>query len=163
VFRCVYCLIRETWYPASYHIDHFLSVVSNPELTLDYDNLLYACAACNARKQEQMLPDPTQVLREQTVRVHRNGELEPLTPEATLLVRRLGLNGRRYIEFRKLWIAIVMMAEQADPELFRRLLAYPDDLPNLSSLRPPGGNTRREGIFDSYFERRKRGELPSTY
>jgi hypothetical protein len=36
-------------------------------------------------------------------------------------------------------------------------------LPDLDALRPPGGNTRPEGIVDSHFERRKRGELPDTY
>ncbi len=73
------------------------------------------------------------------------------------------MNNRRSCEFRKLWIAIVTMAEQADPALFRCLLAYPDDLPDLATLHPPGGNARPKGSADSHFERRKRGELPDTY
>lgn len=28
-FRCVYCLLRETWYPVSFHVDHFLPVSHN--------------------------------------------------------------------------------------------------------------------------------------
>ena len=48
-------------------------------------------------------------------------------------------------------------------ELYRRCLAYPDDLPDLSALRPPGGNARPEGIAQSAFARRERGELSGTY
>ena len=162
-FRCVYCLIREAWYPASFHIDHFLPTVDNPELELVYTNLVYACASCNARKQALLLPDPTKAMLEPNIRVLSDGALEPLTSEARLLVRRLGLNNRRYCDFRKLWIGIVTLAQQAEPELFRRLMAYPDDLPDLATLRPPGGNTRPEGITESHFERRKRGDLPDIY
>ena len=48
------------------------------------------------------------------------------------------------------------------PALIRELLCFPADLPDLSSLRPPGGNSRPEGIALSYRERRLRGELPET-
>jgi hypothetical protein len=41
------------------------------------------------------------------------------------------------------------------------LLGYPDNLPDLSRLRPPR-NTRPEGVAKSFFARRKRGELPET-
>lgn len=162
-FRCVYCLIREVWYPASFHIDHFLPTVYNPELELEYSNLIYSCASCNARKQDLLLPDPTKVLLDQNLHVLSDGTLEPLTSETRLLVRRLGLDNRRYRDFRKLWIGIVTLAQQADPELFRRLMGFPDDLPDLASLRPPAGNTRPEGIAQSHLERRKRSELPETY
>ena len=107
------------------------------------------------RKQTLLLPDPTQAMLEPNVRVLSDGALEPLTSEARLLVRRLGLNNRRYCDFRKLWIGIVTLAQQAEP--------YPDDLPDLAALRPPGGNTRPEGITESYFERRERGDLPDIY
>jgi hypothetical protein len=43
------------------------------------------------------------------------------------------------------------------------LLGFPDDLPDLASKRPPGGHTRPNGIAQRYYERRKRGELPSVY
>lgn len=42
----------------------------------------------------------------------------------------------------------------------RRLLGYPTDLPNLTTLQPPS-NTRPEGIAESHFARRERGELPT--
>ena len=46
--------------------------------------------------------------------------------------------------------------------LYKELMGYPRRLPDLSTLRPRG-NTRPEGIRQSYFERRKRGELPEVY
>ena len=60
-------------------------------------------------------------------------------------------------------IRIVALAREHDSTLFRQFLSDPDDLPDLSSLRPPGGNLRPEGIVDSHFELRNRGELSETY
>ena len=67
-----------------------------------------------------------------------------------------------YREFRRLWIDIVQLAAQYDPVLFRQLMQYPDDLPDLSLLRPPH-NTRPEGVRESFRARRDRGQLPETY
>src|SRR5689334_17125465 len=63
-FRCVYCLLREQWgrVRGIYEIDHFLPVVHQAQLTLDYANLLYACATCNAAKGGRDVPDPLIVL-----------------------------------------------------------------------------------------------------
>ena len=62
-FRCVYCLTREVWGPfrGQFAIDHFLPVALRPDLALEYDNLLYSCTACNAVKNDRIVPDPTQV------------------------------------------------------------------------------------------------------
>ena len=62
-----------------------------------------------------------------------------------------------------MWITIVQLAERYDPPLYQRLMGYPDDLPNLTRLRPPGGNTRPEGIADSTYFRRKNKTLPGTH
>src|SRR2546430_9244318 len=45
-------------------------------------------------------------------------------------------------------------------ELRRRYLGYPANLPDLSALKPPGGNSYPEGIERSAFARRQRGDLP---
>ena len=50
-----------------------------------------------------------------------------------------------------------------NPDLHRKLMGYPDDLPDLRGLRPPGGNMRPEGVSASCHARRERGELPETY
>jgi len=62
--RCVYCLLREQWgqVRGSHAIDHFLAVAHHPDRALDYDNLLFACAGCNAVKSARTVPDPLTVL-----------------------------------------------------------------------------------------------------
>jgi hypothetical protein len=78
------------------------------------------------------------------------------------LIELLGLDSRESTRFRKRWIEIVALARQ-NPDLYRELMGYPDDLPNLRCRRPPGGNTRPAGVEQSAFARRERGELPSSY
>ena len=164
-FRCVYCLIREVWgaVQGAYALDHFFPVAARPDLALEYDNLLYACVSCNLSKGGQTTPDPLSALIDAEVRVSEDGGIRADTPEAQKLVELLGLNRPRLGEFRGLWIRIVRLALLTDPALFRRLMSYPPDLPDLSKLRPPTGNTRPEGIGQSHFARRQRGELDDTY
>jgi hypothetical protein len=67
-----------------------------------------------------------------------------------------------------LMIGIIRMAHQkeiAEPDstpLYTRLMSYPDDLPDLSRLKP-SENSRSKGIHHSAFARRQRGELPDVY
>lgn len=74
----------------------------------------------------------------------------------------MGLNRREAREFRRTWIGIIRLAKEYDPQLYQRLMGFPDDLPNLARLRPPGGNLRPEGIAKSYFVQRRDGTLPKT-
>lgn len=49
VFRCVYCLNRERWYPdgsASFSVDHLYPKGEMPERENDYTNLVYSCHRC---------------------------------------------------------------------------------------------------------------------
>ena len=85
-----------------------------------------------------------------------------LTPEAIRTVELLWLNSPQTMQWRRIWIRIVQVAEQHAPELCHDLMRYPDDLPDLSQLEAPG-NTNPEGIGQSCFARRERGELPATY
>ena len=165
VFRCVYCLRREQWgrVTAEFAVDHFLPISRHPDRATEYANLLYSCSTCNCRKGDSETPDPSLVLTRETVDVDETGLLVAHTAEARRAVLALDLNGPEAREFRELWLDIIQLAQQADPELFRRLMAYPDDLPDLASLRPPAGNTRPEGVAESHLERRNRGELPETY
>jgi hypothetical protein len=84
------------------------------------------------------------------------------TPDARRVIAKLGLDAPDYCEFRMLWISIVQLAATCDPHLFRLLMKYPDDLPDLSVLRPPR-NTRLQGVNESFRARRDRGQLPETY
>jgi hypothetical protein len=164
-FRCVYCLSREAWGPlkGSYALDHFLPMATRPDLALEYDNLLYGCVSCNLSKGNLETPHPLSSLLATTVKITKNGEILGTTPPARELIDLLGLNRPRWCEFRALWIGIVRLAEHHEPALSRQLLGYPTNLPDLSSLRPPEGNNRPDGIAQSHFARRERGELPETY
>jgi hypothetical protein len=58
---------------------------------------------------------------------------------------------------------ILALAAKEKPDLYRLLLSFPEDLPDLSTHRPPDGNIRPEGVKQSYFAQQQRGELPETY
>jgi hypothetical protein len=146
-----------------FDLDHFLPAAQHPEQNRMYDNLLYCCATCNPAKGDQVIDDPCRVLVNGDLEIGADGMIEARTPEARRLVRVLGLDSPRATEFRRLWIGIVALAGHYDGPLYRRLMGFPDDLPNLARLRPPGGNTRREGVGVCAFSQRRNGTLPEVY
>lgn len=164
-FRCAFCLRRERWEPDAsvFEIDHLRPVSVAPELALENSNLIYSCSVCNAAKWAEAVPDPSRVLTEAAVSVGADGLLVPQSAAARRLVRQLDLNDPQFVVWRRQLIRIVELAAVHDPALHRSLLAYPDDLPDLSALRPPGGNARPGGVSDSHFHRRTSGTLPATY
>jgi hypothetical protein len=164
-FRCVYCLRRERWEPGQtyFAVDHWLALKGSPELTLDYVNLLYSCSVCNSVKGVRELPDPCKTLLAESIAIDVTGQIIGLTSDARRIIRILGLNDSEFVNYRARWIRIVALAQKYDPDLYRQLLGFPDDLPDLASLRPPGGNIRPEGIEESYLRLRQRGELRATY
>jgi hypothetical protein len=164
-FRCVYCLRRELWgrAPGELQIDHFLAVAHRPELKTDYDNLLLVCPIGNVLKGSLVLPDPCRVLTSDAVMVDEDGTIQTQKREARRLIRTLGLNERPATEFRLLWNSIVTLARRFDPGLWRKIMGFPEDLPDLRRLKPPRGNSRPEGVGQSCQAQREREELPDTY
>jgi hypothetical protein len=164
-FRCVYCLTRERWEgtAARFAIDHLRPVSRYPALARDYDNLYYTCVGCNAIKGDQEVADPTQVLLRSTVAIDDAGVLIPQTMQAAELIEQLNLNYPALCQRRQLLVAAIRVFREHEPELHQRWLSYPDDLPNLSRLRPPGGNTRGSGIAQSRLALRQRKQLDATY
>jgi len=144
-------------------LDHFVPVNKAPEGELEYDNLVYACRTCNSAKGQQAIPDPAQELIDEQVIVYSDGRMEGRSDEARRLIRGLALNSADNVRFRRMWIDVIALAERFDSELLKRLMSYPADLPDLSRLRPPGGNSRPEGVERSHFARRERGELAEAY
>lgn len=61
-FACVYCRYRETWsrLKGAFALDHFCPVSVDAMRERDYDNLLYACAAC---KTSESLPNCSRIPR----------------------------------------------------------------------------------------------------
>ncbi len=102
-----------------FDIDHFLPVSLHPEQERTYDNLLYACATCNAVKGKSVVPDTTAVLLDPGVWFTEDGAIHADTPEAARLIELLGLDSPQSTGFRFLWIGIVALAERYDPSLYR--------------------------------------------
>ena len=144
-------------------MDHFLPVKDRPDLTTEYTNLLYVCVRCNLRKVDQFVADPLVHLLSQHLTLREDGSLEVRTRECRQIVRVLKLNEPSLIAYRRMWIGVLELSRAHDPPLYRRILGFPDDLPDLIGLQPPGGNSKPEGVEQSYFRRRERGELPETY
>ena len=85
-----------------------------------------------------------------------------MTDEAERMIRKLHLNAENRREYRKRWIDILQLAREVDPRMYRELMGFPADLPDLSQLEP-WENTRPEGVTGSYYAQRARGDLPETY
>jgi hypothetical protein len=163
-FRCVYCLKRETWgqMTSEFELDHFEPQSLNPQLRLNYLNLVYAWRRCNAVKRDQTVADPFRLLRATLVTTFPDGSLRARDRDTERLVRQLDLNSPRLKSWRVMWVRIVALAKDRDPSLYFRLVAFPEELPDLSRLRPQL-NTRKEGVDDCWFARRQRGDLPDEY
>ena len=165
-FRCVFCLRREQWDRclATFHIDHFVSQHAEPEKSLDYDNLLYVCASCNSVKGSLTVPDPCEVKYGECLRVLDDGRIDALNPTGQLLVGLLALNAPDATKYRMLVLNTIRILSGAeDQATYREWVRFPDDLPDLSRKKAPGGNTRPDGVADSWFAKRARGELPEAY
>jgi HNH endonuclease len=146
-FRCAYCLKRETWGQVTFEfdIDHFGPQSLNPHLTLDYLNLVYACRRCNGVKRDQTVGDPFLLLRATLATTLPDGSLRPHDLDTQRLIRQLDLNSPRLKSWRVMWMRIAVLAKDFDTSLYLKLVGFPDDLPNLSKLRPPV-NARKQSL-----------------
>jgi len=163
-FRCVYCLQRETWgrTTGEFELDHFKPQSLNPQLRLDYLNLLYACRRCNGAKGNQTVGDPLRLLRATHVTTLPDESLPARDHDTERLIEQLDLNSPKHKEWRVQWMGTVDLAKKWDRGLYFKLVGFPKDLPDLSRLRPPL-NTRKEGLKHCWFARRQRGDLPAEY
>lgn len=167
-FRCVFCLTREQWglVKGSWDIDHFVPQNHYPQGRLEYENLLYVCHTCNVVKSNQLTPNPCEMSFGNCVRVHQDGTIEALSKDGEVLIETLRLDNEDHRRFRSLIISLLRSLlrshEHSDRQTYIKLMGYPDNLPDLSTLRPPG-NSNPEGIHGSFYARRMRGDLSETY
>ncbi len=170
-FRCVYCLERENWYPdraASFSTDHIVPRNEDPSRICDYENLVYACTRCNSLKRQVLLLDPTASALNGHLLVAEDGGIRALSREGELLIRLLHLNEDPALGVRRYHLAILSLKQEFPDnlkvhQLFLHSFAYPDDLPDLAALRPPGGNSLKKNIATCYYARRQKSELEETY
>ncbi len=172
VFRCVYCLFRERWYPngsAAFSIDHVVPRRVDPTLINDYNNFVYSCTRCNSIKQARIIIDPTKTAFGEHLRVEKTGQLSALSDDGRFLIYALDLNDELLVKERlfrnKLFDLYIEFgsSHSSIAELFSQSFSFPSDLPDLKSLRPPDGNSRSGSENDSHHARRARGELGNYY
>lgn len=164
-YRCVFCLQREQWcrLQASFHIDHFVPQAIAPDLACEYDNLLYVCAACNSVKSDLKVPNPCEIAFGGCVTVLQDGTIEAQNPMGELLIELLRLDDPPMNAYRKRWLETWRaLISAGNTEAYGEWMKYPEDLPNLEKKQPPD-NSRLDGIRESAFARKARGELPDVY
>lgn len=170
-FRCVYCLRRELWFSRGrdWHVEHFVPRALRPDLALDYDNLVFACAACNGTKATQQLPNPCSVAYGDLVEVNSEGQINAKNDEGRYLIEKMQLDDEECTRSRRLLLKILEFAQRY-PEshesalVVRELLGFPKNLPDLANQpEPPGGNSRPEGIENCFFALRAKNQLADYY
>ncbi len=170
-FRCIYCLWRETWSAAgdaAFSVEHLQSRSRRPDLARDYTNLVYACCGCNSGKQDQESPlDPCRDALAAHLAVGADGVISANTIEGQSLIEICLLNRPALVTARRtmvqLWTLLNAVNLANARELKQRLFGYPSDLPNLAKRHPPDGDSMPSGLESSFFERRRRGELPALF
>jgi hypothetical protein len=163
-FRCIYCLNRKVWSPTNiWAIDHLVPQDEAPELECEYDNLIFACQFCNQQKLSNRVPDPCRVAYGACLRVETNGMVIPLNAHGKRLVSVIRLNHPRFVEERRKTMKLLCILAKHNRAAYEQMMGFPEDLPDLSTLKPPRGNRRPEGISESCFVRKQRHELPSIY
>ena len=162
-FRCVYCLKRMVWSPTDvWSVDHMIPQDEAKELVCEYDNLVLACQCCNRIKSNHRVPDPGRVAYGQCLRVGSDGAITPLNKSGHRLVRDLRLNEPRYQRWRSQRMRELRALALCDPVGYEQVMGFPKDLPDLAKLKPEL-NIRPQGIQESWFAKRQRGELPKVY
>jgi hypothetical protein len=167
-YRCVFSLVRETWPQTRFHIDHLISQRDRPDLVCDYNNLILLEGRINLIKGKRRVPDPCKVVLGECLFVHMNGnrmgqiEAHDGNQIGERIIRVLRLDSDDATQVRRHLIGILRSVAQTDEDLFRELMGYPKNLPDLGSAKAPG-NSRRVGISESAFQLRSVGTLPDWY
>ena len=170
-FRCVFCLVRERWYPngdAAFSVEHLKPQDLDDKGILDYENLYYSCLTCNSVKRAVWpLADPCKDAFATHLKVLANGTVEPLSLKGRVLWRTLELDEELRVEFRLRMLRLFsrlqsQIADSGVRELFKGHFGFPDDLPDLRKARV-SRNRRPNGVNASHFVLRQTGRLPETY
>lgn len=165
LFRCVYCLKRQKWaHTDIWSVDHLIPQVEAAELECDYNNLVLTCQWCNNRKLADSVPDPVAVAYGNCLRIDDStGEVRSLDKDGEILIRVLKLNSLEHIRTRLSTLLQLKIMARCAPNEWKRMMGFPEDLPNLRRKNPPDGNSRPEGLDESCYEQRQRNELPEVY
>ena len=170
-FRCVYCLWRENWCAdgdGSFSVEHLLPRVTHPDRVCDYDNVVYSCSRCNSLKQDAFpVLDPCEDGWGAHLQAVVDGTVRGITQQGKRTIEDCRLNRPKLVEARRRMFQLLDTLRASERAEAKRLLAFylgfPGNLPVLTQLNPPSGNTRPQGIASSFYEQKQRGELPGSY
>lgn len=165
-FRCIYCLRREQWLGGDSHfsVEHAIPQSVAPHLALEYDNLRYACSRCNSIRQDRPVIDSCVEPPGAHLNIREDGVIEGLTPLGVSHIKVLRLDDPALTQYRAWLTRVIRQLETiGDRDTIAGCLGFPEDLPDLASLRPPSGNTRAQAVKDCWYEFRKRNVLPQRY
>jgi hypothetical protein len=164
MFRCVYCLDREVWRDMRerMHIDHFQPQTLRRDLECEYTNLLYLCPACNGHKSDSILPDPCAVALADCLQIHEDGRIEAKNTDGEAIIDVLALDDFRTITRRRRMIGMLRTLAEVNWPEFVEWMRFPEDLPDLNQFSPPQ-NLKPEGIHESCYEKKQRGDLDDVY
>ena len=173
LFRCIYCLRREVWFPDGsddFSVEHVVPKNQAKHLECSYSNLVYACRRCNSFKGEEDIGmHPRQVALGDLLEVDMQGRIGPRSGnrQGEFLIQVLRLDHPKLTEFRRRKIALLRqfaLLKHADARIAVMVeLGFPDDLPDLSHKAPPDGNGNGPSHLDSCFTRKAKNSLPRTY
>lgn len=171
VFRCVYCLEREVWYPngdAAFSVEHLVAQITDPTLVCDYTNLAYACTRCNSARRQVTCLDPVRMPLGLHLELGASGLLSPMTNEGRELLDLLHLNDNPALKTRQKYLRILELKKTypQDAEidaLYFEAFGYPHDMPDLRAYRPPGGNRLEINEGSCCRARRDAGTLDRIY
>lgn len=133
-YCCAYCTIHENEWGGLRHfqVEHFRPKSRFPQLTADYENLLYACDVCNCYKGNDWPSDVPLVegvgyldpcqhdYDEHFENEQTTGRTNGLTPPARYMVERLHLN--------RLHLIRVRQKRMREKELHQRFVQQTDEL-----------------------------------
>jgi hypothetical protein len=166
-YRCVFSLFRETWPQTRFHIDHLIPQKERPDLVCDYDNLILLEGRLNLVKGKRRMPDPCNVALGKCLLIYTSGErigcIEAWNGSkiGEQIIRVLRLDSEDATNTRRLWLELLRAAARVNENLFRELIGYPKNLPDLCGAK--ARNKRESGLDQSARHLSDVGTLPEWY
>lgn len=170
-FRCVYCKIRETWFPDGYlafQIDHLTPKSVDSTRSSDYHNLVYCCPHCNRVKYTRTMPSPCDEAFGMHYAIGSDCRPVAKTNLGRLIVRTVGMDRDRVVEFRRRILELSkILASQSEVsdrarKAYRDWFGYPGDIQDLRD-QTPEVNTKPSSVDTCCFARLETGSLPNVY
>jgi len=98
------------------------------------------------------------------LRVYKDGSIKALNSQGELLIEVLELDQPLAKQRRRIFIGTILSLAENDWALFVEWMRYPENLPNLEDAQnKPPHNDKPEGVAQSFYQKKRRGELAEVY